>query len=607
MDLLARTTWALVCVALGFQLGCGGREPEPPFPTPVDADGDGRAVNLDCDDHDPAVWRAVRGYEELDGDGHGDLERPVTCVGDGSEGWTEQQGDCAPQDATRWRWPAQAVYPDLDGDGATGPGPVWLCVGDTLQGYREQAGEPDCDDQDPRSWHSELAWVDSDGDGVGAGTPIRWCTGQGRTPPAGHVLVSGDCAPGDARRWHMLPYAYRDEDQDGFTVPQAGTVCAGTALPPGHATHSIQTDCDDRNRNRTVPIERWADTDGDGVGEGDPILRCISPGESIPGEVFQGGDCGPGDGTRWQYLAFASRDVDFDGYLAPASGLRCSGFWLPSGFSASVVNDDCDDRDVTRFRTWSVHADSDRDGVGAGPATAICGGAQVPTGYATTDTDCAAADAARWRMLAYAFRDADGDTFTVEQAGELCAGVSLPAGHATDAMSGPDCDDTNASRYQTVSAFTDTDGDGVGAGASTALCTNGQVPPPWSSLGTDCAAEDATRWRDLTASLADQDGDGFTAPIPATLVCTGAALPAPYHAKAVGNDCDDADPDLYRWMVLYPDRDGDGVGAPPRQVSCIGQAIPGGLSVYGDDTDDQDPVRQEDPDEADEVGLILDL
>ncbi|WP_233609445.1 hypothetical protein [Corallococcus sp. AB049A] len=600
MKTRVRMMRAWVWLALGLQLGCGGGV------GPRDLDSDGHPAELDCDDANPTVWRSVTGYADTDGDGFGEDGTSVTCVGDTTKGWTQEAGDCAPADPTRWRR-VPGLYPDADGDGATGAGPVTGCVGATLAGYLQQAGPPDCDDGDAAVSALVEAWADTDLDGVGAGLAITWCPSRGRAPPKGYVLTSGDCAPGDTRFWRMLPFSHRDEDRDGFTVAREGTVCSGEALPPGYATVSGPEDCDDRYANRTVLVERWPDPDGDGYGDGAPLLLCKGPGESSPRETFRGGDCAPGDGTRWQPLAYASRDADGDGRLSPATGEVCSGFWLPQGYSSEVRQDDCDDADATVFRAWSVHADADGDGVGSGVATSLCGAATVPPGYSTSSTDCAPQDATVWRMLGFTHRDADGDTYTVAQSGELCAGTALPPGYATQALSGLDCDDTNAAAFRDVTAFADTDGDGVGAGASTVLCTGGQVPSPWSATGTDCDAQDATRWQELVAAHADRDGDGFTTPIPQQRLCTGKMLPLPYFLQAVGNDCDDADTGRYQWTMLYRDQDADGVGAAPRQMTCIGASAVAGWSRYGDDSDDSDAAVQTDEAADEELSLILDL
>ena len=599
MDTRVRMMRAWVWLALGLQLGCGGVAPR-------DLDGDGHPAELDCDDANPTVWRSVTGYADTDGDGFGEGDPSVACVGDSTKGRTSEGGDCAPTDATRWR-SVPGLYPDADGDGATGKGPVKGCVGATLAGYQEQPAAPDCDDGDAAVSALSQVWADTDLDGVGAGMAIAWCPSRGRSPPKGYVLTSGDCAPGDTRYWQQLPFTHRDADGDGFAVAQEGTVCSGEHLPAGYDTVSDLADCDDHNAKRTVGVERWLDPDGDGYGDGAPVLRCVGPGETPPGETFQGGDCAPGDGTRWRSQFYASRDADGDGRFSRSTGAVCSGFWLPQGYSSAERDDDCDDTNAARFYAWSVHADVDGDGVGAGAAASLCGAETVPTGYSTQATDCAPQDATVWRMLGFTRRDADGDTYTVAQTGELCAGSSLTAGYASQPLSGEDCDDTNAAAYRNVTAYADTDGDGVGAGASTLLCTNGQVPSPWSASGTDCDAQDAARWQDLEATHADHDGDGFTAPIPAQHFCTAKALPPPYFAKAVGNDCDDADADRYRWTYLYRDQDADGVGATPRQMTCLGPTVLAGWSMYGDDADDGDAAVQTDEAAEEELSLILDL
>ncbi len=101
----------------------------------------------------------------------------------------------------------------------------------------------------------------------------------------------------------------------------------------------------------------------------------------------------------------------------------------------------------------------------------------------------------------------------------------------------------------------------------------------------------------------DEDGDGFTTRTGGNL-CTGAALPDPYRANVAGNDCDDADATLWRWTVLYPDSDADGIGAPPREILCLGEAIPPGYSLQGWDADERDPtVQAAAPDAVDVLSL----
>ena len=75
-------------------------------------------------------------------------------------------------------------------------------------------------------------------------------------------------------------------------------------------------------------------------------------------------------------------------------------------------------------------------------------------------------------------------------------------------------------------------------------------------------------------------------------------------ALAVGRDCDDADPSVYRAIVRYPDGDGDGVGATPRTIFCVAETAPAGYSRFGWDIDDHDPAVQWDGADA---GIVLEL
>jgi hypothetical protein len=218
-------------------------------------------------------------------------------------------------------------------------------------------------------------------------------------------------------------------------------------------------------------------------------------------------------------------------------------------------------------------------------AQTLCIGATAPAGYSLTGTDCAPSDPTQWQLLAFQYRDADGDTYTVGMSGQICSGASLPAGYATVAK-GDDCDDSNPAIFDLLTVYADTDGDGVGAGSALSVCTDGSVPVGDSSTATDCAPTDPTRWQMLAYSFVDRDGDGTTVPESGT-VCSGAALLPPYYATAHGNDCDDGNAALWQWEIVYPDADGDGVGALPLQILCEGSTFPGGYSPYGDDEDDR--------------------
>lgn len=148
-----------------------------------------------------------------------------------------------------------------------------------------------------------------------------------------------------------------------------------------------------------------------------------------------------------------------------------------------------------------------------------------------------------------------------------------------------DCDDANAAVHVPLTAYADVDRDGVGAGPATTICTDGSPPAGYAPTAGDCAPSDAAAWR--TVALVDRDGDGRTAKdVP---LCVGATVPEPYRTAATGNDCDDADPARFDWVVAYTDQDGDGIGVPPRSVLCTDGALPSGRARAGYDADDRDP------------------
>lgn len=184
--------------------------------------------------------------------------------------------------------------------------------------------------------------------------------------------------------------------------------------------------------------------------------------------------------------------------------------------------------------------------------------------------------------------------------------MSLPAGYLAEAPAGRplDCDDTNPEISVALTVFRDADQDGVGAGPGEVACTSGAPPAGFALSGTDCDDTDASVWASRVYTAVDLDGDGVTAPALGTR-CTAGSLTPPYYAAPAGNDCDDTDPTLTHFSVLYPDRDGDGVGAPPRQVPCLGATTPPGFAPGGYDEDDGDPAGIETEDLDDLLDLVV--
>jgi hypothetical protein len=537
--------------------------------------------------------------DDYDGFGAGSPVQLCVSANERPMGYAVAAGDCAPQDAQRWR-KVNGLYRDADGDGRTVGGPQSACLGREMTGWLSQRNEEDCDDASRDRWALMQVYADADGDGAGEGLPVQRCAGT--VPPPGYVATATDCAPGDGLRWQLRPYSFRDVDGDGASVAEEGEVCSGPVLPEGYSVAASALDCDDSLASRWQLLDVYKDTDGDGVGIG-PVERRCSGQSPEAGYVLTNTDCAPDERLRWQQLSYLHRDADGDGATVPAEGEVCSGLFLPEGYYQVARGSDCDDANPFARVTWSLFPDEDRDGVGAGAREPVCAGSTLPAGYSDQGTDCAPYERERWQGLTYRFRDADADGFTVEAGGSLCAGATLPPGYRNSPW-GNDCDDENPTVHHGLQLYADADGDTVGAGEAVAFCTDGSVPAGYSPSGSDCAPDDSSHWQVLTYSHVDVDGDGYTTPAEGQL-CAGAALPPPYFVSASGNDCNDTDPSRFHWTVLYPDADGDGVGVPPRVVPCLGTQLPAGHSIYGFDPDDADPTTRE-PAESPEIELILD-
>lgn len=293
-----------------------------------------------------------------------------------------------------------------------------------------------------------------------------------------------DCAPADKTRWQTVAYSYRDADGDTYTVAESGTVCAGSAFPPGYRIDPIGDDCDDTNPNVYMVLPIFADTDGDGVGAGASQAVCVG-GTAPPGQSFRGDDCAPADASAWQMLQYAYRDADGDSYTVGTSGQLCAGVALPAGYATIAHGDDCDDGNPRIWQLGTYYADADSDGVGAGAGLLVCTDGSVPTGDSSSDSDCAPNDPARWRMLPYAYVDRDGDGATIAEAGSVCAGASLPPPYFATAH-GNDCDDGNASLTHWDIVYPDADGDGAGALPLVIQCSGaGGIAPGYSRYGDD--------------------------------------------------------------------------------------------------------------------------
>ncbi len=393
------------------------------------------------------------------------------------------------------------------------------------------------------------------------------------------VAAAQDCNDGNPTVWRRAT-AHVDGDRDGRGRAAVATICAGDALPAGWTDDG--SDCDDSDAARWTMGEAYPDADGDGRAGG--ALAPVCRGDALPpGWADVATDCEPGDATRWSERPYLYRDADGDTVTAPAVGVVCSGDVLPRGYAIDPSGLDCDDADAAVFAPMSAFVDADRDWRG-GEAGTVCAGYTLPAGWAAEGGDCDDADAQRWQWLSYTYVDRDYDGYTANEYGTVCSGSGLawPLSSSPGWRGNGDCDDGDSLAHLNLYGYADTDADGVGGGSLLTLCTSGTLPAGYLATGGDCAAEDATRWRNYTYAYRDADGDGRFVYGTGT-VCYGTAVPSGY-ATSVSSpyDCDDADATVHTSLWGYADEDLDGVGAGQGVLYCTGGALPADRVRHGD-------------------------
>lgn len=86
-----------------------------------------------------------------------------------------------------------------------------------------------------------------------------------------------------------------------------------------------------------------------------------------------------------------------------------------------------------------------------------------------TTADCLDTDATKYQNLT-GYTDADGDTYTTGGGGSVCSGASLPAGYRA-AANGADCNDADATKYQNLTGYRDSDGDSATINSTASVCS----------------------------------------------------------------------------------------------------------------------------------------
>jgi hypothetical protein len=280
-----------------------------------------------------------------------------------------------------------------------------------------------------------------------------------------------DCAPKDSAAWQVLNYSFRDQDRDGITIAADDSVCAGKTLPVGYSLAASGSDCDDAHAAIGGPrvFYRYSDFDSDGFWFRESESACTPSQGFAAAEVAKdlslespqtaardddadndgsrtASDCAPSNNQLWQILAYTHRDQDGDTYGVASSGTVCSGASLPVSYRTDPGSGmDCHDGDAGLFINRSyAYRDQDGDSYTVSASGTVCSGASLPEGYrvAANGNDCDDQNAQMFALVIYTHRDRDGDGFRVTAPGNLCQGSNvLPAGYFTSASVVADNDD----------------------------------------------------------------------------------------------------------------------------------------------------------------------
>lgn len=262
-------------------------------------------------------------------------------------------------------------------------------------------------------------------------------------------------------------------------------------------------------------------------------------------------------------------------------------------------DNDCDGQ-VDEGTRVTCYADPDDDNVRSNSTssqqcfdTARAMFGYCPVGFTATTigTDCAPTDSTRWRSVTVR-PDADGDGRCTSSSSNACVGSSLPAGtrESSSCTSTTDCNDANASVWQTFTVRTDADGDAHCVGAPFSGC-GGSGPPSGTRLSGSCASPDDCNegfpqiWRTDTLSK-DFDGDGWCDGA-GVATCYGATLPSGYRLTTTcqGQDCNDSNFNARAtcyitrgYTTVIPSKS-CGIGPPPCEVQnhTIGNDCPQGF------------------------------
>ena len=586
----------------------------------------GVTAGTDCDDASATAAVTFPGAAQIDG--------PLNCMkdldddgyGDASVSLPIVRGtDCADADASRH------------------PGAVEI-PGDGI--------DQNCDGSDVAS-----CFVDADGDGFGGLTPLVPADGDCIDP--GESPVSTDCDDANPSRY---PGALEtpgdgidqdcngvdavncvlDADRDGFgTALGTPRLALDGTCDTAQQESSSADDCDDANParhpgaaevvgdgidqdcNGADSVNCFVDADLDGFG-GSVVIVATDGDCTDSGESALGTDCNDGDATVHPGAA----EIPLDG-----------------------IDQDCNGSDLT-----TCYVDGDLDGFGGPTPVAPGVGGCAVSGVSPFNTDCNDASALIYPGAAEIVGDgidqdcngadtiactvdADRDGFGTTAGTVVLAGDGHCDTAQGEAVGGGDCNDASALIYpgatevpddgidqdcsgtDAVTCFVDADHDAFG-GTATSIAADGDCTDPGeSTVSTDCADADPTRYPgapevqndgidqdcngfDTITCVLDTDRDGYGTAAGTTVAAADGHCDTAQQESTNSSDCNDADDMIHPGATDLPndgidqncdgsdvatcflDADLDGFGGPTPVILGGAPCTGPGKSTFNTDCND---------------------
>lgn len=376
----------------------------------------------------------------------------------------------------------------------------------------------------------------------------------------------GDCNDFDPTV-HLQAYWFLDNDADGYYTDSS--LSCNKPSPSYTQTITAFGDCNDNDSSVYVFQTWFLDIDGDGLYTRDSF-SCNSP--SSPAWNLTATSLGDCDDNNPLPLAslkiLAYWDNDGDTYGRPDSSL----FVCPGTPNYTANNTDCNDNSALAFFSSNYYRDVDQDSWAADTNTlSFCSNGVFKPGYVLKSSslglDCNDNNATKFQSASL-FYDFDNDGWSRDTfATVLCFGLSIPP-YYISTSSGVDCNDIIDTINAPLSAkYIDQDGDGFGVGSILYFCSNPGLG--YADVNGDCDDSVATVFPKVWFVDTDGDGRGQTTSVPVPICALGNIL---LGYSLDSTDCNDANGLVYRLVTLYIDADGDGYSS-GGTFSCIGDTI----------------------------------